>query len=61
MLTILLKSFTAIGLKLIASLGTREVLEWVLWKGADMYVKSTKTPDDDEFIEELRKRYEAKE
>lgn len=55
---ILLKSFAAIGLKLIASLGTRELLEWVVFKGLDMYVQSTKTPDDDAFVKLWKEKYE---
>ena len=55
--TILVKALLSVGTKLLASLATRELLEWALFKVADVVVESTETAHDDEFIKELKKSY----
>jgi len=57
MLQILLKSLSTIALKVIATLGTQQMLEWLLFKTAETITASTKTPVDDEFLVEFKKKY----
>jgi len=58
MITILLKSLTSIGLKLIATIGSKELVEWLVFKAAEVAVKSTKTKADDEFLKKVKETYE---
>lgn len=58
MLQILLKALSAIVLKVIATLGSQQMLEWLLFKTAKMITDSTKTTVDDEFYVKFKKDYE---
>lgn len=54
----ILTALRAIFLKLVASIATKSLLEWVLFWVADAIVKSTKTKHDDEFLKKLKKVYD---
>lgn len=58
MLQILLKALSSIALKVIATLATEQMLEWLLFKTAKMVTDSTKTSVDNDFLEEFKKNYE---
>ncbi len=58
MLQILLKSLSTIALKIVATLGSQQMLEWLLFKTAKMITDSTKTPVDNEFYAEFKEKYE---
>lgn len=57
MLQILLKALSSIALKVIATLATEQMLEWLLFKTAKMVTDSTKTKLDNDFLEEFEKNY----
>ncbi len=58
MIQILLKALSGIALKVIATLGSQQMLEWLLFKTAKMFTDSTKTKVDDEFYVKFKKDYE---
>ncbi len=60
MIGILIKSFIGVGTRLLLSLGSEKLIEWAFFKVADVVVKNTKTPHDDEFLKELKKSYQSK-
>lgn len=60
MIQILLKALSTIALKVIATLATEQMLEWLLFKTAKVVTDSTKTPIDDEFLVEFKAKYEEK-
>lgn len=60
MIQVLIKALTALGMKLLATLATEKLLEWAFFKLADVLVKRTDTKHDDEFLEEVKKAYNAK-
>lgn len=57
MIQILLKALSTIALKVIATLGTQQMLEWLLFKTAEVVTDSTKTPVDNEFLTEFKEKY----
>ena len=57
MATALLAALRSIFIKLIATMATKSLLEWLLFWAADAIVKSTKSPHDDEFVKKLKKTY----
>ena len=60
MIALLLKALGTIVLRLIAAAATEELLEWLLFKAADVVVQSTETPHDNEFLVELKESYERR-
>ena len=46
-----------LGKKVIISLLSEKMLEWMFWKVARLIVASTKTVHDDEFLEKLEEAY----
>lgn len=60
MIQILLKALSTIALKVIATLATEQMLEWLLFKTAKVVTDSTKTPIDNEFLVEFKAKYEEK-
>lgn len=60
MIQILLKALSTIALKVIATLGTQQMLEWLLFKTAEIVTDSTKTPVDNEFLVEFKAKYKEK-
>jgi len=58
MLQILLKALSTIALKVIATLASEQMLEWLLFKTAKVVTDSTKTPVDNEFLVEFKEKYE---
>lgn len=59
--TAILAALRAIFIKLIASIATKSLLEWVLFWVADMIVKSTKMEQDDVFLAKLKEAYNTQE
>ena len=57
MVNLLVSGLKSIGVRVITSLLTEKMLEWVFWKVARLIVASTKTPHDDEFLEKLEEAY----
>ena len=57
MIQVILKALTAVALKAIATLGTKEMIEWALFKLADVAVASTKTNVDDEWLVKFKEEY----
>lgn len=57
MIQILLKGLSAIALKVIATLGTQQMLEWLLFKTAKVVTDSTKTTVDNEFLTVFENKY----
>ena len=60
MIQILLKALSTIALKVIATIASEQMLEWLLFKTAKVVTDSTKTPIDDEFLVEFKAKYEEK-
>lgn len=58
MVQILLKGLSAIALKVIAVLGTQQMLEWLLFRTAKLVTDSTKTTVDNEFYKEFKENYD---
>ncbi len=56
----LLKGLFAVGTKLLVAAASETVIEWAFFYVAEAIVKSTKTPHDDAFLEELRDNYGKK-
>lgn len=59
MVGLLAKGIKVIGTKVLISLFSEKMLEWVFWKVAKLIVASTKTPHDDAFLVELEKAYKS--
>ena len=55
----MLKALLALGMKLLAALGSEILINWAFWKIAQVVVDSTETPHDNEFLEKLREVYES--
>lgn len=60
MVKILIKGLTEVLSKVVLSLFTEKMLEWMLWKVARLIVESTKTPHDDAFLDKLEGVYNEK-
>lgn len=60
MIQILLKALSTIALKVIATIASEQMLEWLLFKTAKVVTDSTKTPIDNEFLVEFKAKYEEK-
>lgn len=58
MVSVLLKALGAILVKLFAAMATEVLLEWLLFKVAQLLVDSTKTKHDNEFLKKLKEAYE---
>ena len=43
--------------KILVTAFSESMLKWTIFKVADAIVKSTKTPHDDEWLEQLKKEY----
>lgn len=46
--------------KLLVSLASEKMIEWAFFKVAESVVKSTKTPQDDAWLEKIREVYSEK-
>ena len=57
MVNLLVSGLKSIGVRVITSLLTEKMLEWMFWKVAKLIVASTKTAHDDEFLEKLEEAY----
>lgn len=57
--TAILSALRAIFIKLIATMATKPLLEWLLFWVAEAIVKSTKTPHDDVFVAKLKEAYKG--
>lgn len=57
MIGILAKGVQAVGVRVLTSLLSEKMLEWVFWKVAKLIVVSTKTEHDDEFLAKLEEVY----
>lgn len=58
MIQVLIKALLSVGMRLLAAMGSEKLIEWALFKIADVIVASTKTPHDDAFLEKLKEAYE---
>lgn len=54
---LLVKALLAFGSKLLISLCSEKMVEWAFFKIADSVVKSTKTTQDDEWLDKIRDVY----
>jgi hypothetical protein len=57
MIQVILKALTAIALQAISALGTKTMIEWALFKLADVAVNSTKTNVDNEWLAKFKEEY----
>ena len=57
MASILLKALGSILTRLLASMATEKMLEYCLFKIANILVKKTNTVHDDEWLQEIEKAY----
>lgn len=57
MVTIILKALTTIALKALAVMGSKEMLEWALFKLAEKVTESTKTNVDDQWLAKFKEEY----
>ncbi len=57
---IILSSLSAIATKLLFAAASKKMLEWMLVSAAEVSVKRTDTPQDDEWLRKLKESYEAK-
>lgn len=57
-LQIILKALSSVALKVIATVGTADLIEWLMFKTAQVVTDSTKTPHDDEFLKKFKELYE---
>jgi len=57
MISVLLKALQSIVTKLLAALATEVLLEWTLFKVAELLVAKTKTPHDDEWLAKFKESY----
>lgn len=57
---IILSSLSAIATKLLFAATSKKMLEWLLFNVAEVIVKRTDTPQDDEWLRKLKEAYEAK-
>mgnify|MGYP003648137394 CR=1 FL=1 len=55
--SVLLKALGTIVMRLFAAMATEKLLEWFLFKAGEVVVKSTETPHDDEFLQQLKESY----
>ena len=53
----ILAALRSIFIKLIATVATKSLLEWLLFWAADLVVKSTKTKHDDVFYDKFKEAY----
>lgn len=56
----ILKGIMAFGTRLLMSLASEKLIEWAFFYVAEQVVKTTKTPHDDQFLEQAKKAYEQK-
>lgn len=54
---IMLKTLMGMGTKLLLATASSSVIEWTFFHFAGAIVKSTKTPHDDKFLEEVKAAY----
>jgi len=55
--SVLLKALGTILTRLFATMATEVMLEWLLFKTAEAFVQSTKTPCDDEWLRKFKESY----
>ncbi|MGL5282520.1 MAG: hypothetical protein ACRC8W_21595 [Plesiomonas shigelloides] len=54
------KGATLFLTKLLTSLASEKMIEWAFFKVAESVVKSTATPQDDEWLKKIKEMYESK-
>lgn len=59
--SILLKALYTLAVKAFATMATATMLEWMLFKAAETYVKSTKTTLDDEWLAKFKEGFKEAE
>lgn len=57
MIGLLTGGVKSIGIRVLTSLLSEKMLEWMFWKVARLIVASTKTEHDDEFLAKLEEAY----
>lgn len=58
--TAILLALKSFGIKLLWSLISEKMVEWMFFKVAQMVVDHTKTPHDDEWLEKIKESYNEK-
>ncbi|AUR92817.1 hypothetical protein NVP1177O_52 [Vibrio phage 1.177.O._10N.286.45.E10] len=59
MIQVLVKSLLGFGTKMLMSLASEKLIEWVFFYLAEQIVKSSKTKHDDKFFAEIKRAYEG--
>ncbi|MGL5729141.1 MAG: hypothetical protein ACRCYD_14975 [Plesiomonas sp.] len=54
------KGATLFLTNLLTSLASEKMIEWAFFKVAESVVKSTATPQDDEWLKKIKEMYESK-
>jgi|GEM_PF-1987396 len=57
MFAVILKGLMSVLTRLFMSMASEKVIEWMLFYLAEKIVESTKTPHDNEFLDEIKKAY----
>jgi len=57
---LVVKGLTAFLTRLLVTLASEQMIAWAFFKVAESVVKSTKTPQDDEWLEKVREVYQSK-
>lgn len=57
---LVVKGLTSFLTRLLVALASEQMVAWAFFKVAESVVKSTKTPQDDEWLEKVREVYQSK-
>lgn len=57
---LIVKGLTAFLTRLLVTLASEQMIAWAFFKVAESVVKSTKTPQDDAWLEKVREVYPSK-
>lgn len=57
---LVVKGLTAFLTRLLVTLASEQMIAWAFFKVAESVVRSTKTPQDDEWLEKVREVYQSK-
>ncbi len=58
MISVLIKAAMSFATKLLMSFASEKLIEWAFFYVAEQIVKTTKTPHDDNFLEQAKKAYQ---
>lgn len=57
---LVVRGLTAFLTRLLVTLASEQMIAWAFFKVAESVVKSTKTPQDDAWLEKVREVYQSK-